>query len=300
MNRLAVQTERNAPDTRTTKNHSYTPERPASAGPLPIDRGAPTLHKTPHETHLSGGWGRRGCSMARNAPDTRTTKKTIHTRQRGPLQPVLSRLIGERLPCTKTPHETHLSGGWGRQGCSMARNAPDTRTTKNHSYTPERPASAGPLPIDRGAPTLHKTPHKAHLSGGWGRQGCSMARNAPDTRTTKKTIHTRQRGPFQPVLSRLIGERRPAQNAARNAPIRRMRSAGLLDGTERTRYPNNQKKHSYTPERPASAGPLPIDRGAPTLHKTPHKAHLSGGWGRQGCSMARWHGTGVRRPGGAA
>src|SRR5579883_936447 len=216
MNRLAVQTERNAPDTRTTKNHSYTPERPASAGPLPIDRGAPTLHKTPHETHLSGGWGRRGCSMARNAPDTRTTKKTIHTRQRGPLQPVLSRLIGERLPCTKTPHETHLSGGWGRQGCSMARNAPDTRTTKNHSYTPERPASAGPLPIDRGAPTLHETPHRAHLPGGWGRQGCSMARNAPDTRTTKN--------------------------------------------------------HSYTPERPASAGPLPIDRGAPTLHKTPHKA----------------------------
>src|SRR5579875_1149232 len=83
---------------------------------------------------------------------------------------------------------------------------------KNHSYTPERPASAGPLPIDRGAPTLHK-------------------------------------------------------NAARNAPIRRMGSAGLLDGTERTRYPNNQKNHSYTPERPASAGPLPIDRGAPTLHK---------------------------------
>src|SRR5579875_1495670 len=209
MNRLAVQTERNAPDTRTTKNHSYTPERPASAGPLPIDRGAPTLHKTPHETHLSGGWGRRGCSMARNAPDTRTTKKAIHPRQRGPLQPVLSRLIGERLPCTKTPHETHLSGGWGRQGCSMARNAPDTRTTKNHSYPPERPASAGPLPIDRGAPTLHKTPHKAHLSGGWGRQGCSMARNALDTRTTKKNIHTRQRGPLQPVLSRLIGERLP-------------------------------------------------------------------------------------------
>src|SRR5579875_1263764 len=231
MNRLAVQTERNAPDTRTTKNHSYTPERPASAGPLPIDRGAPTLHKTPHETHLSGGWGRRGCSMARNAPDTRTTKKPIHTRQRRPFQPVLPRLNGERLPCTKTPHETHLSGGWGRQGCSMARNAPDTRTTKNHSYTPERPASAGPLPIDRGAPTLHKTPHKAHLSGGWGRQGCSMARNAPDTRTTK----------------------------------------------------NN----SYTPERHASASPLPIDRGAPTLHKTPHKSHLSGGWGRQGCSMAR-------------
>src|SRR5579875_1127699 len=65
MNRLAVQTERNAPDTRITRNHSYTPERAASAGPLPIDRGAPALHETLHATHLSGGWDRQGYSMAR-------------------------------------------------------------------------------------------------------------------------------------------------------------------------------------------------------------------------------------------
>src|SRR5579875_1104124 len=97
------------------KKHSYTPERPASAGPLPIDRGAPTLHKAPHKAHLSGGWGRQGCSMARNAPDTRTTKKNIHTRQRGPLQPVLSRLIGERLPCTKRrTKRTYPADGVGR------------------------------------------------------------------------------------------------------------------------------------------------------------------------------------------
>src|SRR5579875_2634473 len=121
--------------------------------------------------------------MARNAPDTRTTKKNIHTRQRGPLQPVLTRLTGERPPCTKRrTKRTYPADGVGRAA----------RWHGTHQI-PEQP----------------------------------------------KTIHTRQRGAYQPVLSRWIGERRPAQNAARNAPIRRMRSAGLLDGTERTRYPNN-------------------------------------------------------------
>src|SRR5579875_2681830 len=116
-----------------------------------------------------------------------------------------------------------------------------TNDQKTHSHTPEAPLPAGPPPIERGAPTLHK----------------NAARNAPIRRMgsaglldgTERTRYPNNQKPFIHAREARVTRSspdspvsaHPPQTAAQSAPIRRMGSAGLLDGTERTRYPNNQK-----------------------------------------------------------